>query len=131
MVGQILSSYLNDGGMFYIGRYISDSDLHPPPHTHFTSLPPSLHIYIYYTYLCIIHHTTCCGLIWIYFTLILGKYVKYILWHYMTTMIYKLITYFSYILMILLDRLYKMANYYINQPFCSDDFIRSYEIIRS
>ena len=41
-------------------------------------------------------------------------------------------TCFSYVLMILsLDRQNKMADYYINRPFCSDDFIRSYEIVRS
>ena len=42
-----------------------------------------------------------------------------------------LITCFSYILMISLDCNYKMADCLINWPFCSDDFIRSYEIIRS
>ena len=35
---------------------------------------------------------------------------------------------YSYVLFI---SYYKMAHYLINRPFCSDDFIRSYEIIRS
>ena len=37
------------------------------------------------------------------------------------------ITYFSYVLMILLDCQNKMPDYLINQPFCSDDFIRSWK----
>ena len=41
------------------------------------------------------------------------------------------ITCFSYVLMISLDHQNKMADYLINWPFCSDDFIRSYKIIRS
>ena len=41
------------------------------------------------------------------------------------------ITCFSYILMISIDRQNKMANYLINPPFHSDDFIRCYEIIRN
>ena len=36
------------------------------------------------------------------------------------------ITCFSYIMMISLDQQIKMADYLINRPFCSDDFIRSY-----
>ena len=34
---------------------------------------------------------------------------------------------FSYVLMISLDPWNKMADYLINQPFCSDDFISSYK----
>ena len=45
--------------------------------------------------------------------------------------IIRLITCFSYVLMISLDHQDKMANYLIDWPFCSDNFIRSYEIIRS
>ena len=45
-------------------------------------------------------------------------------------LLFRLITCFSYILMISLDHQNKMADYLINQPFCSDDFIRSYKIIR-
>ena len=45
-----------------------------------------------------------------------------------TTYIISSFTCFSYVLMILLDCQNKMADYYINRPFCSDDFIRSYEI---
>ena len=77
MVGQILSSYLN-GRMFYIGRYISDSDLYPLTSYTF-HLPPSLHIYIYcLLYLLFITPPVVDYLIWIYFTLILGTYFKYI-----------------------------------------------------
>ena len=43
----------------------------------------------------------------------------------------RLITCLSYVLMISLECLNKMADYLVNWPFCSDDFIRSYEIIRS
>ena len=46
-------------------------------------------------------------------------------------LIIKPITCFSYVLMISLDHQNKMTNYLINPPFCSDDFIRSYKIIRS
>ena len=45
-------------------------------------------------------------------------------------LLFRLITCFSYILMISLDHQNKMADYLINRPFCSDDFIRSYKIIR-
>ena len=45
-------------------------------------------------------------------------------------LLFRLITCFSYILMISLDHQNKMADYLINWPFCSDDFIRSYKIIR-
>ena len=38
---------------------------------------------------------------------------------------------YSYILMISLEHQNKMADYLINWPFCSDDFNRSYKIIRS
>ena len=37
-------------------------------------------------------------------------------------------TFLSYVLMISLDCQNKMADYLINRPFCSDDFIISYEI---
>ena len=43
----------------------------------------------------------------------------------------RLITCFSYILMISLDCWNKMADCLINQPICSNDFNRSYKIIRS
>ena len=46
-------------------------------------------------------------------------------------LLFRLITCFSYILMISLDHQNKMADYLINPPFCSDDFIRSYKIVRS
>ena len=49
--------------------------------------------------------------------------------HFMESL--RLITCFSYILMISLDCKNKMADCLINWPFCSDNFIRSYEIIRS
>ena len=38
---------------------------------------------------------------------------------------------YSYVLMISLDHQNKMTDYFIYQPLCSDDFIRSDEIIRS
>ena len=45
-------------------------------------------------------------------------------------LLFRLITCFSYILMISLDHQNKMADYLINRPFCSYDFTRSYKIIR-
>ena len=54
-------------------------------------------------------------------------YTPYILCPYMN----RPITCFSYVLMISLDCQNKMADKSINPPFCSDDFIISYEIIRS
>ena len=45
--------------------------------------------------------------------------------------IIRLITCFAYTLMISLNCWNKMADYIINRPFCYDDFIRSYEIVRS
>ena len=45
--------------------------------------------------------------------------------------IYRSISCYSYVLMISLERYNKMEDYLINQPFCSDDFIRSYKIVRS
>ena len=45
--------------------------------------------------------------------------------------IIRLITCFSYVLMISLDHQNKMADYLKNWPFYSNDFIRSYEIVRN
>ena len=47
------------------------------------------------------------------------------------TSTYRSITCFSYILMISLDHQNKMVDYLKNWPFYSNDFIRSYEIVRN